>query len=223
MSARCCWSRSAARSSTARACSTAIQALGPAGRARGHPEAAAARAARSSTAAPGSGRRWPRSRTGRACRSRSADLIVGTKCGGSDGTSGITANPAIGRAFDLLVDAGAAVMFEELGELFGCEQHMAGRAVTPELGEEILRRHGQGRRYYGTLDHGSFGGGNISGGLSTVEEKSIGAYAKSGTRPIVGLLKPGVRPDARPASISWTRSLTGRCAGAIPTSTTRPR
>ena len=48
-----------------------------------------------------------------------ADLIVGTKCGGSDGTSGLTANPAIGRASDLLVDAGAAVMFEELGELFG--------------------------------------------------------------------------------------------------------
>jgi altronate hydrolase len=122
------------------------------------------------------------------------DLIVGTKCGGSDGTSGLTANPAIGRASDLLVDAGAAVMFEELGELFGCEQHMAGRAATPEIGEAILAAMAKSRRYYGAMDHGSFGGGNISGGLSTVEEKSIGAYTKSGTRPIMGLLKPGVRP-----------------------------
>ena len=125
-----------------------------------------------------------------------ADLIVGTKCGGSDGTSGITANPAIGRASDLMVDAGAAVMFEELGELFGCERHMAGRAATPAVGEAILAAMAKSRRYYGTMDHGSFGGGNISGGLSTVEEKSIGAYTKSGTRPIVGLLKPGTRPAA---------------------------
>ena len=125
-----------------------------------------------------------------------ADLIVGTKCGGSDGTSGLTANPAIGRASDLMVDAGAAVMFEELGELFGCEQHMAGRATTPAVGEAILSAMAKSRHYYGSMDHGSFGGGNISGGLSTVEEKSIGAYTKSGTRPIVGLLRPGVRPTA---------------------------
>ena len=72
---------------------------------------------------------------------------------------------------------------------------MAGRAATPELGDEILAAMAKSRRYYGTMDHGSFGGGNISGGLSTIEEKSIGAYAKSGTRPIVGLLKPGVRPE----------------------------
>jgi altronate hydrolase len=123
-----------------------------------------------------------------------ADLIVGTKCGGSDGTSGLTANPAIGRASDRLVDAGAAVMFEELGELFGCERHMADRAATPEVGAAILAAMDKSRRYYGTMDHGSFGGGNITGGLSTVEEKSIGAYTKSGTRPIVGLLRPGVRP-----------------------------
>ena len=123
------------------------------------------------------------------------DLIVGTKCGGSDGTSGLSANPAIGRASDLLVDAGAAVMFEELGELFGCEAHMAQRAATPEVGAAILSAMTKSARYYGTMDHGSFGGGNISGGLSTVEEKSVGAYTKSGTKPIVGLLKPGIRPE----------------------------
>lgn len=123
-----------------------------------------------------------------------ADLVVGTKCGGSDGTSGLTANPAIGRAADLLVDAGAAVIFEELGELLGCEEHMAGRAATPALGGAILAAMAKSRRYHATMEHGSFGGGNITGGLSTVEEKSIGAYTKSGTRPIAGLLKPGVRP-----------------------------
>jgi altronate dehydratase large subunit len=124
-----------------------------------------------------------------------ADLIVGTKCGGSDGTSGITANPAIGAASDLLVDAGGTVMFEETGELFGCERHMADRALTKEVAAAILGAMEKAKRHYGTLEHGSFGGGNISGGLSTVEEKSIGAYTKSGTRPIVGLVKPATRPS----------------------------
>jgi altronate hydrolase len=124
-----------------------------------------------------------------------AELVVGTKCGGSDGTSGLSANPAIGRAADLLVDAGAAVIFEELGELLGCARHMAGRAATPALAAELLRVMEKSARYYATMEHGSFGGGNITGGLSTVEEKSVGAYLKSGTRPITGLLKPGTRPS----------------------------
>lgn len=123
-----------------------------------------------------------------------ADLVIGTKCGGSDGTSGLSANPAIGRAADRLIDAGATVIFEELGELFGCERHMAARAASPALAAEIRAVMAKSARYYGTMEHGSFGGGNISGGLSTVEEKSIGAYTKSGTRPITGLLKPGLRP-----------------------------
>jgi altronate hydrolase len=123
-----------------------------------------------------------------------ADLVVGTECGGSDGTSGITANPAVGVAVDRLIEAGGTAIFEELGELFGCEQHMADRAATPGLGHEILGAMRKAAAYYGELEHGSFGGGNISGGLTTVEEKSIGAYAKSGSRPIAGLLKPGVRP-----------------------------
>jgi len=123
-----------------------------------------------------------------------ADLLVGTECGGSDGTSGITANPAIGVAVDYLIDNGGSAMFEETCELLGCEAHMAGRAATPELGREILRVMRKADDYYRDLEHGSFGGGNITGGLSTIEEKSIGAYAKSGTRPIAGLLTPGVLP-----------------------------
>jgi len=123
-----------------------------------------------------------------------SDLIVGTECGGSDGTSGITANPAIGIAVDHLIDHGGTSMFEETCELLGCEIHMAERAVTPELGKEIMRIMRKADDYYRDLEHGSFGGGNITGGLTTIEEKSIGAYAKSGTRPINGLLKPGILP-----------------------------
>jgi altronate hydrolase len=122
------------------------------------------------------------------------ELVVGTICGGSDGTSGLTANPAIGRAFDLLVAEGAACLFEETGELIGCEHHMAARAATAALGAEIIQSVAKAARYYKTLGHGSFAVGNAHGGLTTLEEKSMGAYAKSGASRIVGLLKPGDPP-----------------------------
>ena len=122
------------------------------------------------------------------------ELIIGTICGGSDGTSGITGNPAAGRAFDRLVAEGAACIFEETGELIGCEEHMASRAITPELGDEIRACVVKAAKYYATLGYGSFAAGNAEGGLSTIEEKSMGAYAKSGASPISGLIKPGDRP-----------------------------
>lgn len=123
-----------------------------------------------------------------------ADLIVGTVCGGSDGTSGITGNPAAGRAFDRLIAEGAACIFEETGELIGCEGYMADRAATPELAREIESAVAKAAAYYATLGHASFAAGNADGGLTTIEEKSMGAYAKSGRSRIVGLLKPGDRP-----------------------------
>jgi len=119
------------------------------------------------------------------------DLIVGTVCGGSDGTSGITANPAVGGAFDLLVGKGATCIFEETGELIGCEYHMANRAITPALGQALIESVHKAGRYYTTLGHGSFAPGNADGGLTTQEEKSLGAYAKSGLGPIHGLIRPG--------------------------------
>jgi altronate dehydratase large subunit len=122
------------------------------------------------------------------------ELTVGTICGGSDGTSGLTANPAIGRAFDRLVAANAACIFEETGELIGCEGHMASRAATPELAHEITACVEKAARYYSVLGHGSFAPGNAEGGLTTQEEKSMGAYAKSGASQIVGLIKPGDLP-----------------------------
>ena len=123
-----------------------------------------------------------------------SELVIGTVCGGSDGTSGITGNPAAGRAFDQLIAEGASCIFEETGELIGCEHIMAARAITPELGVELEKSVAKAARYYATLGYGSFAAGNAEGGLSTIEEKSMGAYAKSGASPISGLLKPGDVP-----------------------------
>ena len=123
------------------------------------------------------------------------ELVVATICGGSDSTSGITANPAVGVAFDQLVAAGAACIFEETGELVGCEFHMKRRAATPELGEAIVACVNKAAHYYTVLGHGSFAPGNADGGLTTQEEKSLGAYAKSGGSPISGILKPGDQPE----------------------------
>jgi altronate hydrolase len=122
------------------------------------------------------------------------ELIIGTVCGGSDGTSGITGNPAAGLAFDRLVADNAVCIFEETGELIGCEEIMAERAITPELGAEIRASVTKAARYYATLGYGSFAAGNAEGGLTTIEEKSMGAYAKSGSARISGLIKPGDIP-----------------------------
>ena len=124
------------------------------------------------------------------------ELIVGTICGGSDGTSGITANPAVGRCFDALVAADATCIFEETGELIGCETIMADRAITPELGAEIEACVAKAEHYYRIMGFGSFAPGNADGGLTTLEEKSMGAYSKSGSSPISGLIKPGDIPPA---------------------------
>lgn len=123
-----------------------------------------------------------------------SELVIGTICGGSDGTSGITANPAVGRAFDRLGAAGAACVFEETGELVGCEKIMADRAITPELGIELEASVRKAEAYYTVMGYGSFAPGNAEGGLTTQEEKSMGAYSKSGSAPIVGILKPGDQP-----------------------------
>ncbi len=124
------------------------------------------------------------------------ELIVGTICGGSDGTSGITANPAVGRCFDALVAADATCIFEETGELIGCETVMSDRATTPELGAAIEACVEKAEHYYRVMGFGSFAPGNADGGLTTLEEKSMGAYSKSGSSPISGLIKPGDVPPA---------------------------
>ena len=125
------------------------------------------------------------------------ELTVGTICGGSDATSGLTANPAMGIAFDLLVGEGAKTIFEETGELIGMEHLMAARAANAALGEELKRTVAKAAEYYATLGYASFAPGNADGGLTTIEEKSLGAYAKSGQSTIDGIVKPGIAPPKR--------------------------
>lgn len=123
-----------------------------------------------------------------------ADLIVGTVSGGSDATSGVTANPAVGKTYDALIRLGSTAIFENTGEMVGLEATMSRRGVTPALQIELKRAVEKAMRYYTVMGHGSFAPGNAEGGLSTIEEKSMGAYVKSGTAPISGLIKPGDRP-----------------------------
>ena len=123
-------------------------------------------------------------------RMSAEELIVGTICGGSDGTSGLSGNPAVGRAFERLVAEGAGCIFEETVELVGCEEDLAARAVTPELAEALRRAVQKAAAYSAAIGWPSFASGNASGGLTTIEEKSLGAYSKSGRGPVHGLLKP---------------------------------
>ena len=126
-----------------------------------------------------------------------SDLMVGTVCGGSDGYSGITANPSGGSTFDWLVDHGATCIFEEPGELIGCEQLLRDRAVTPELGIRLYNCIVKADKYYKQMGHDSFSAGNATGGLTTIEEKSLGSYCKSGSRSIMGLTYPALPPTSK--------------------------
>ena len=125
------------------------------------------------------------------------DLVIGTICGGSDGTSGISANPAVGACFDTLIDKGATCIFEETGELIGCEHIMAGRADSKELAEQLITCVEKAEKYYTIMGYGSFAPGNAEGGLTTQEEKSMGAYAKSGSSNINGIITPGKIPTKK--------------------------
>jgi altronate hydrolase len=126
-----------------------------------------------------------------------ADLIVGTECGGSDATSGIAANPAVGRAFDLLVDAGGTAIIEETLEMAGLGEIAAARGIHPEVSRELRRAIEKAERFSLQVDQFSIAPGNHMGGLTTIEEKSMGAFAKCGTRPISGVIKVAQRPPAK--------------------------
>ncbi len=127
-------------------------------------------------------------------------LMLGTECGGSDALSGITANPALGVASDLLVDAGGTVILAETTELIGAEHLLARRAATPAVAAEIYRiihRYEAVVRAHGEDIRGANPApGNIEGGLTTIEEKSLGAAKKGGTRTIQEVVEYAVRPTA---------------------------
>ena len=127
-----------------------------------------------------------------------ADLFVGIECGHSDATSGLGANPIAGAAVDLLVDAGARAVFGETVEWLGAEHLLARRAATPAVGDALVaavaRREAAVAATGFDLTGNNPGQENIRGGLSTIEEKSLGAIAKGGTRPIRGVLAIAEEP-----------------------------
>ena len=123
-----------------------------------------------------------------------SDLCIGTVCGGSDAWSGLTANPSVGRTFDRLVSAGATCIFEEPGELIGCEDMLRRRGADTETGNKLFDCIVKADKYYKAMGHDSFSQGNAVGGLTTIEEKSLGSYCKSGSGTIQKLITPAERP-----------------------------
>jgi altronate hydrolase len=126
-----------------------------------------------------------------------ADLIVGTECGGSDATSGISANPAVGRAFDLLADAGATTIIEETLEMLACGEIAARRGINDGAARQLRAAVEKAERFSLQARQFSIETGNHEGGLTTIEEKSMGAFIKCGTRPIEGVIKVAQRPPAK--------------------------
>jgi len=129
-----------------------------------------------------------------------ADLTIGAECGGSDGTSGLAGNPAVGAFFDLLVDRGGTAVFEETVEMIGLRDVLRQRAASPEAEEQLCRAYDKAVEYCQSVRQYSVSPGNFAGGLTTIEEKSMGAFAKSGQRPIEGVLRVAEQP---PRSGLW--------------------
>jgi galactarate dehydratase len=123
-----------------------------------------------------------------------ADLVIGLQCGGSDAFSGVTANPAVGFAADLLVRAGATVMFSEVTEVRDAIQLLTRRAVDEDVGRALVREMAWYDAYLGRGGADRSANttpGNKKGGLANIVEKSLGSIVKSGSSPITGVLAPG--------------------------------
>lgn len=121
-------------------------------------------------------------------------LALGLQCGGSDGWSGVTANPALGRAADRLVAAGGTVILSETPEIYGAEQLLYRRAVSSEVRADLAARLDWWQDYVarnGAELNNNPSPGNITGGLTTILEKSLGAVAKSGSTPLQAVYRYG--------------------------------
>ncbi len=128
-----------------------------------------------------------------------SELVVGVQCGGSDAFSGVTANPAVGFCTDLLVRAGATVMFSETTEVRDAVDQLTSRAVDIEVASAITREMSWYDDYLkrGSVDRSAnTTPGNKKGGLSNIVEKAMGSIIKSGTAPITGVLRPGEKLPA---------------------------
>ncbi len=137
-----------------------------------------------------------------------SELFMGIECGGSDATSGIASNVAVGELSDLLVDLGATSMMSESIEWIGGEHVVAKRAATPKIHNEIIevcRAYEEHLKAAGQdCRAGQPTPGNKAGGLSTLDEKSLGCIRKGGTRPIVEVLEQGARPTKHGAVVMDT-------------------
>ena len=123
-----------------------------------------------------------------------SDLVIGLQCGGSDAFSGVTANPAVGFAADLLVRAGATVMFSEVTEVRDAIQLLTRRAVNEDVGRALVHEMAWYDAYLargGSDRSANTTPGNKKGGLANIVEKSLGSIVKSGSSPIAGVLAPG--------------------------------
>lgn len=121
-----------------------------------------------------------------------SELVVALQCGGSDGYSGITANPAVGLAVDRLVRQGGSAILAETTEVYGAEHLLTRRAVRPEVGEALIERIRWWEDYAAKLDgeiNNNPTPGNKAGGLSTILEKSLGAICKAGSTNLVSVLR----------------------------------
>jgi altronate hydrolase len=150
-----------------------------------------------------------------------SELVLGTNCGGSDGNSGITANPALGVAADMLVAAGGTVILGETTELYGAEQLLTRRAKTPAVADKLLERirwwEWYARTFGASLDNNP-SPGNKAGGLTTIYEKSLGAMAKGGSTALVDVYQYAEQVAARGLVVMDTPgldpvSVTGIVAG----------
>lgn len=153
-----------------------------------------------------------------------SNLILGLECGGSDPTSGIAANPVLGVCSDLLIAEGGSSILSETTEMIGAEHLLAEKAVTPEIAEAFLnmvRRTEQRAIDMGNDLRGSQPTpGNIEGGITTIEEKSLGCIYKAGNSPLVGTLEYGEMMPSSPKGLYFMDtpgedidSITGMVAG----------
>lgn len=127
-----------------------------------------------------------------------SQLFIGMQCGGSDAFSGVSANPAAGYAADLLVEAGATVMFSEVTEVRDGVYLLAARCADKQVGKRLAEEMGWYDNYLekGEVDRSANPSpGNKKGGLANIVEKAMGSIAKSGTSPIVEVLSPGEMPE----------------------------
>ncbi len=126
-----------------------------------------------------------------------SDLVIGEECGGSDYTSGLAGNVVVGRFFDALVDAGGTAIFEEIVEAVGLDALLLSRAADDRAREQLRRAYDKMLDYCRSVRQYSVSPGNFAGGLSTIEEKSMGAVVKSGSRAIRGVLKVSQTPQGK--------------------------